>query len=251
MIQIIILLFSLGITGLVAAQELRLATGNEYPPFSDEKLLNGGLTTDLVRRTYGQFSQPIDIEFLPWKRGYEETQAHRFLGTFPYTHNAERAAVFLYSDPLFTMEEFFFTRRDAEIDYRQDEDLRGLRACKALGYNTKEIQRFLDAGLITLQRVPRVENCFKMLALGRVDLVSADIFLAWQTAQGIYGTEARQRFRQLDKVLNRDSELHLIIAKDHPNAEQYLRQFNQGLATLRQSGEWEAVVNRHLSGMAP
>ncbi len=244
------LLFWLFSTPPLFAEPLALVTGNEYPPFTDESLPNGGVFTEIVRRSFALVDQTVTVDFLPWQRGYDETRAHRYIATFPYVKNEERLADFAYSEVVFRVRTLLFVQRNSTIDFQTAESLRGLRACKPLGYFTQDIDPLVAQGILTLQRVPRLENCFKMLALSRVDLVPIDEFVGWQALQTLHGARARGLFRALEQPLE-SVDLHLIIAHNHPFLTLHMTRFNEGLALLRRTGEFDRIINTYLGGNSP
>ena len=75
----------------VQAEELAIATGNDYAPFTDEELPEGGLATEVVVEAFAAVDHEVDIDFRPWARGYHDTGQGVFAGTFPYVHSDERA----------------------------------------------------------------------------------------------------------------------------------------------------------------
>lgn len=73
-----------------AAEQFALVTGEDYPPFADPRLPGGGLATILVRQVVAALGATARVDFLPWRRGYEDTLRGRYDGTFPYVRTPER-----------------------------------------------------------------------------------------------------------------------------------------------------------------
>ena len=63
-------LLGASLTDLYAEEGLRLVTGNDYKPFTDESLPEGGLANEIVKRSYDQIGVKYSIEWKPWKRGF-------------------------------------------------------------------------------------------------------------------------------------------------------------------------------------
>lgn len=239
---IVLLLVLLG--PLAYGESIKLVTGNNYPPFTDRELMNGGLATDIVRQALLSSGHEVDIQFMPWARGYNSAQDHTFVGTFPYAKNPERAKEFLYSDPIVTLNQVFFIRKGSNVKFDQDEDLDGTTVCKPLGYNTDDVQKFMDEGWIKLSRPTDLPNCFKMLKIGRVHLVLAGDLIGKHLVNIEQGV-SMEDFEILPRPLG-DLPLHLIVAKSLPNGAAMIEQFNLGLEKLQASGEMEKIIGAHL-----
>ena len=83
------------------ADTVALATG-EYPPLSGAAEPGGGLLAQVVVAAYAAVGVTVQLSYLPWQRGYNETLAGTYTGSFPYVKNAEREALYLYSNPMLT-----------------------------------------------------------------------------------------------------------------------------------------------------
>lgn len=225
----------------IAAEPIKLVTG-AFIPFSGEAVMKSGMSTEIITRAFAEVGYTIKVDFMPWKRGYRDTLQHKYFGTFPYVKNEEREKLFLYSQPTYTARVFFFVRNNFKIKYTKDEDLKGLTTCVPLGYSTKEIERFIKKGLITVQSPLTDESCFRMLEKGRVQLFSINEITGWRVIRKIYGDT--KGFRTLGDPLI-DNSYHLIIPKSYPNGKKMIEQFNQGLDKVKQRDLTE-IINRHL-----
>ena len=116
------------------AKSVDLTTG-EFLPFVGSNLHNGGLASEVVTQIFSEMGDQAFISFRPWKRGFSETLSGKYLGTFPYSKNNEREKILYFSNPIYELEEQFFTKKSANIIYKQEQDLLNLRICKPLGYN--------------------------------------------------------------------------------------------------------------------
>jgi polar amino acid transport system substrate-binding protein len=229
-----------------SANTITLVTGNNYAPFTDQKLPNRGMTTEIVELAFQEAGFKPIIEFRPWKRGYEETKKGRFAATFPYIKTEERLRDFYYSDPINTVHTRIFVVKDSPI--QQIEDLRGRRLCVPLGYAVSKrfaelIQKDIDYEDSSPTNLPR---CLKMMLLGRKDFFIINEITGWMTIQKTFST--KERFRTLDTIFEEETH-HLIVSKAYPNAINILNQFNQGLASLKRKGALTQIINRHLKGI--
>ena len=237
------LILALGNVDKAVAETVKLVTGNGYPPFADQKLPNGGLATEIIQRAFTEMGYQVNIDFKPWKRGYNDARKKKYLGTFPYGKNEQRQQIFLYSQPLYNFAQHFFVSSETSIKFDKDEDLQGLSACLPIGYNPTRLQKMVDKGIVTLERPVDIDACFQMLVRGRTDLVRVDKYVGWKVIEKIFNS--RSGFRMLDKPVRENVE-HLIIAKDYPDGEQLLAQFNKTIEALKQRGVIEEIIQMHI-----
>lgn len=229
----------------VHATELTLVTGDQYAPFTDQRLPHGGMISEMVKVIFQKMGYAVHIDFKPWKRGYMEARESLYLGTFPYAKTDERLREFLYSEPLHVVHEVFYVRRDATIRYAQDEDLTGLTVCRPLRYLLRDIQPLLDAKIITVQQPSQLENCFRMLEHKRVDLVLINETVGKEVVSSIYGASGHNAFKILEKPLT-ELSLHFIISKQNPAGALYIQAFNKALEELKRDSTLDAIISKHL-----
>lgn len=238
----IVAVFLFCIGSISHAKNVTIITGDQYPPFSDMELANGGVATDLVTHIINNMTdvEDVNVMFLPWEQGYEDTRKAKYLGTFPYTKTREREQDFVFSDAMFPLEWVVFTNK---ISNYTIEDLNGKTACLPLGYSAQPIQSFLDRGEVTLKRAPQTINCFLKLQANMVDFIP---FNKWTGIHFINATKQvnMDNFTILSTTLS-SGQLHFIVSKLHPNAQQYINEFNTQLTHIKNSGEYEKILRQH------
>jgi polar amino acid transport system substrate-binding protein len=101
----------------------------------------------------------------------------------------------------------------------------------------------LKEGKVTLVRPPTIDECFRLLDSGSVDgVVEAELVArASMNALGM-----ADRVQSVEQPLALTS-LHVVISKSHPHARTILYYLNTSLAKLRDSGEYERIMGRHLA----
>ena len=98
-------------------------------------------------------------------------------------------------------------------------------------------------GKVVLMRPPTVDECFRLLDNGTVDgVVEAE--LAGRASITSLGLG--------DKVSMIDQPIalttyHALVSKSHPHARTILYYVNSSLEKLRDSGEYDRIVERHLA----
>jgi polar amino acid transport system substrate-binding protein len=225
---------------------MHLVTGNNYPPFTDESLPQGGMITEIVELAFQEMGYQAIITFRPWKRGYEETKKGVFIGTFPYIKTEERQQEFYYSQPINTVYTRIFVTKQSSI--KRIEDLPGQRICIPLGYGvSKEFDELLRKNAFKHDVNPvDLEGCLRMMLSGRKDFFIINEINGWMTIQNTFHT--KEHFRALDMIFEEETH-HLIVPKAHPEGEKILEIFNQGLERMRHKGVLQEITNKHLKGI--
>ncbi|WP_157954442.1 substrate-binding periplasmic protein [Saccharospirillum mangrovi] len=225
---------------LTGRAEVTLVTGNDYPPFADQALPEGGLSTRLVRAAFAAVDEPTEVRFQPWLRGYRATLNGDFDATFPYVHTDERAEQMLFSVPFITVDTVIISRASHPLNYQTMESLRGAVLCRAQGWGLPAaIQQALDDGIIDVMDAPQYTSCFRMLLAGRVDFLLSNN-LQWAVQAQVNELEP-SLFYVAPKPIQRSN--HYVIAPKTARGQAVIEQFNRGLALLRQTGEYEPLVH--------
>lgn len=215
------------------ASAVNLVSGNNYFPYSDERLPSGGLATVLVQAVFKHMGEVTDIAFLPWDEGYEATQSNRYLATFPYVRNPEREQAFLFSDPLFSVRPHIFMSFNNAPGLTQPEDLAGHTLCVPKGWAVDGyLQKVVELGQVAVYDQTGIVGCFQLLHQGKVDAISIDRELGTIAARAI-SAEPWTKIRNLAAGSNPN---HLIVSKSLPNAADWINRFNTALQELRLDG---------------
>lgn len=219
---------------------ITLTTGDDYPPFTSTDLPQGGMATILVLNAFEK-SGYLDkqVEWLPWKRGYELAKRGEYHATFPYVWSAERAEFFFYSDPFFSSAHYAWSRQGEANTLMNEEDLHGKVYCNPLGYGEFDIIRELkDRNLLRRETPSNMQQCIKMLLGERADFiiaVSSEVKNALLEA-GVSSEDVQQSGFQVAEIKH-----HLIVPKQLPEARELIDDFNDGLKKLRENGDYDSL----------
>ena len=241
LLRTLIALFIGCFISVAQAQTYKLASG-DFPPFTGEKVANGGLATEIIVKVINELGDQSDIKFLPWKRGFKKTLEGEYFGTFAYSKNNERLKTWFYSEPLYTLEEVFIVQGDSTFSFSTDYDLRGKTVCKPAGYNLFGLKKMAESGIIKIEQPPNMKHCFRMLSAGRVDMVMTNS----KTAQSLIEAETNNLFKY--KVLETPFVTighHLIIPRSNANGEAFLERFNATLVRFKHSGKIDALIKSY------
>lgn len=245
--KLLILVGLLVIKSAIASEPLQLVTGNEYKPFTDQSLPEGGLSTLIVKKAFANQGMDTEISFMPWSRGYESTKNGLYVATFPYVKRAEREQDFLYSHPINSITQLVYTQKGSALDIQSAADLAGHSTCVPRGYSlTASVNSLIDAGKVQSMSAPDSEQCFLMLKYGRVDFLTFNQFVGWSAAISSVGDNARMEFKTLSTPLETET-LHLIISRSLRGAEALLDSFNKGLEVLKENHQLETFEKRYIN----
>ena len=246
-------------------RRVEFLTADGYTPYTGRTLEGGGMLTEVIgaamalvkKETKGRFEYSISW-VNDWAAHFNPLLVSgAFDAAFPWARpdcdNAPdagsqfRCQKFIYSDALTEVATYLFVRKNSRIKTLSDEDIAGATLCRPSMRPTQELDQggrnWLKDGKITLLRPQTSEECFRLLDGGGVDgVVEADLVgRASANALGI-----PERVQLIDQPLALTS-LHVVIAKSHPHARTILYYINTSLAKLRDTGEYERILSRHLA----
>lgn len=217
---------------------------SEYPPHYGTDLPLQGAGVEIVRRAFALRQLQIEVAFMPFARALYDTQQGQYAGIIAIWHTDAHTEHFLYSDPIYDNQIVLFKRAD---EFQHFNDLADLLAGEGtLGLVTGYAQN----ALLTNSRFNKVsvttdEQVLSMLALGRVDLVPADL------QNGLYliaKLPAAQRKTPLDWItpVLEYKPMYLAFPKARPESAFLQQQFNLGLEELIASGELKQILSELL-----
>lgn len=235
----------------------------EAAPLAGRRLPEGGMITELVSRAMLRAPAPVDYEVV-----FPEGDALRadaignegFDLGFPVARpDCARAAglpaeqgrlcsEFLFSDPLMDIETRVFVRAGDKLASATDpQQFRGLKACRPVGTFTGDLGvEGLASTDVTLVRAARARDCFAELGTGAADIV---ILGGPDLARVMAATDLGASVVEI-VALRRSRSLHVVAPRGNLRGQAFLTTLNRGLAELRESGEWTAVVGNHLAFQA-
>ena len=248
-------------------RRIEFLTADGFAPYTGRSLEGGGMLTQLIDASMGLIKEEakgrfdfgiswvndwaahlnpllltraFDVGF-PWARPDCESGA-------PLDQSSQfRCQRFFFSDPLYELVTGLFVRSNAKIRSLKREELTGMTLCRPAGAPIHELDKagrnWVKDGVVTLMRPPSVDECFRLLGSGAVDgVVEAE--LAGRASTASLGLT--DRVRMLDQPVALTT-YHVLISKSHPHARTILYYVNSSLEKLRENGEYDRIIERHLS----
>jgi polar amino acid transport system substrate-binding protein len=157
-----------------------------------------------------------------------------------------RCQRFFFSEPLYEVLTGLFVRNNSKVKSLRRDDISGMTLCRPAGYPIHELDKdgrnWVKDGIVTLMRPPSVDECFRLLDTGAVDgVVEAELAgRASMTSLGLGG-----KVRMIDQPVALTT-YHVLISKSHPHARTVLYYINASLERLRERGEYDRIIERHL-----
>ncbi len=245
--------------------EFLTADGNT--PFTDRSLPNGGMMTQLVSAAMDQIRTQPNSGFVYNISWVNDWAAHlnpllitrAFDAGFPWTkpdcdrpsdlsQDARyRCQKFFFSDPVYESFTVLYVNTDSPITFQKDDDVIGKTLCQPAGYSTYELDKggrnWVKDGKVTLLRPQTIDECFRLLDSKAANaVVTADLTGRAVTASLNLGTKVKELKRPVAI-----GTLHLIVPKTHPHASTILYYINTAMAKLRESGEYDSIIDSQLS----
>lgn len=242
-LAIFLLLLSKQVIGQESVQadrvndKVKLATGEGYSPYVDKNMPDGGWSISLIKQTFNKMNLDVSIEILPWKRALKWTEEGEFLGTFPFVFSEQRANEFIFSTPINHVPVHMYV--SSQSNYSKPSDLMNKRLCFPLGYSLGiAVKSIIERYQMSVNRTKDGRGCVLHVQKG------------WSDAGLTNGHMQANKFVLDPKLDNKIVilpeqlalvPLHLVIAKNTVNAQQWMEKFDHAFFLLGQSGEKSAT----------
>ncbi len=236
---------------------IKLLTGSNYAPFTDQDWSGQGLATELVNAALEESPSPVPFS-LTWENDWSQhlfpkLDNKEFDMGFPWIKpdcdadpENERCVNFHFSEPIFNILVRLYVQDDSSIAFEKDDELHGKTLCRPKGYFTHDLdgedRQWLSKDLVKLTQADSPEACFDLLTAGKVDGVTINEFLGYQKIKEM---GLADKVKTLDRPISTET-LHVIISKRHWRGTTHLYRFNAGLEKLKSTKRYEEIVSRHL-----
>jgi polar amino acid transport system substrate-binding protein len=224
-----------------AGEPIKLSTIT-WPPYADEKMPNQGIAMDIVQTAFRRAGYEPEVVFDQTGRTIQGTAVEVFDVAALLWKNPERQQELAFSEPYLVNKIRFIEREGANIRFTQLSDLRGALIGVTRGYTYGEA--FDNApDLIRVQNDHVIQSLLQLVA-GRIDLVIGDKWVLIHQMlefmpQSIEDVE-------LVRLPVTAKGLHIAVSRQHPRAEQILRDFNREIAAMNQDGSLQQIVDTQI-----
>ena len=241
---IVLSLLCLG-SGFALSDSRFVFAGDPWPPFfisSDNQYLDGGAGYEVTKEIFDRVGGLLPIfPLVPWKRALTAVE-HGSKDGIPFLiKNSHRESFMLFSVPVATASSRFFYKKERFPDgfqWSSPDDLKSLRVGIVSGYSYGEFMDELIAKKqLAFTEVNESFLGFKMLALGRIDL------MVESTPVGIKIIEEQGWLDQAgwsDKIINADI-YYIGVSKKSP-VKRFLPQINEAIINATKDGTIDALL---------
>ncbi|WP_052417304.1 substrate-binding periplasmic protein [Cellvibrio mixtus] len=218
---------------------IRLGAEDSWPPYSDEH--GQGISTELIKAAFAKSGLYPTFQVLPYARVLHDLASGKIDGGYNVTLQSTTKDKYLFGKvPLLTVESYWFFLPDAFPDIKRIEDIPAkFRVGFIRDYEYGDIyeqhrDRFTEIPLTQQSQIIR------MLRQGRIDAAvmfdrEAEFALK---KMGLENNTLDKRF------INHRGDVYVAFSHKSPRARLLAGQLDEGLIALKNSGEYEALINK-------
>ena len=175
------------------AQDVVRITTFEFAPYvrNDEGKAKG-ISVDIVSEAFARMKQPVAIEIYPPARAIKMYENREVDGLFTMKKTPERKLTVLFpSKPLIVQDFVFFVRKGSGIAFAGDLAMlsdKRIGVVTGLTYGDK-FNQAAKSGAVKTDPAVTLEQSFKKLLVGRVDMVVSSRFVGMDTLMRMHATD--------------------------------------------------------------
>ena len=247
-------------------RRVEFLTADGFAPYTGRSLEGGGMLTHVINSAMGLIKEEGKGRFDYGVSWVNDWSAHlrpllltrSFDMGFPWARpncdaiNLDQASQyrcqrFFFSEPLYEEITKLFVRTNSRIKALKTEEIAGATLCRTVGQPVHELdehgRNWVKDGKIVLLQPPTVDECFRLLDSGAVHgVVEGELVgRASITSLGI-----GDKVRMIEQPVALTT-YHVLVSKSHPHARTIIYYVNSSLEKLRDSGEYDRIVERHLT----
>lgn len=227
---------------------VQIANG-EWLPYTSKTLENYGFFSDIVKQAFLSQGYTVQFEFLPWSRGFVETEKGNYDASVTWSLKNEWKDKFFFSKTVTESQKVLFYRHQNPVSWETYEDLVNTRIGILNGFTYgSEFDNFVKRHPENIVRLQRDEQAIKMLAIGRIDAFASDMTVGYNNIIEYLAAPHNQLITHHPKRLDSTS-LHVIFSKNLKNGRGKILQeaFNKGLHKIKENGTLEQIELRSVT----
>ncbi|MFJ5298161.1 substrate-binding periplasmic protein [Pseudomonas sp. NPDC088368] len=223
-----------------SAQTLRIA-GDAWAPYSDLTLINGGLSTDLIRTALGRAGYTTEYEQVPWARAVHGVSEGRYDILINAWYSKDRTEIGEFSGEYLVNRLRFLKRKTSDIEYKSLPQLHpySIAIVRSYAYSP-EFDNDPD-----LKKIPvaSFSTAVRMLAAGRVELTVEDEYAA-RFALSHEPEDVRDSVDFLPQSLS-ENNLHILVSLKNPDHAKIVADFDNAIAAMKADGTYDKLFKLH------
>jgi polar amino acid transport system substrate-binding protein len=223
---------------MATARDSVSITVGEWPPYVSADAKDYGVAPRIVSAAFDAVGVRAEYAFFPWMRALSSAKDGKYDATLLWVRTSEREKDFFFSDIVMTGKAVFYHLKAMPFSWKTIDDLVGL----SIGGLSSGSYPWFDAALkagkdLRMDRVSDEVTNFRKLLAGRIDIFSLDQL----TGSSILA----KRFSpaEIDRITFDPNPIEawdycLMVSRKSAKGARMVALFNQGLATLRESGAY-------------
>jgi polar amino acid transport system substrate-binding protein len=223
-----------------AAEPLRLVA-NQWPPFTDARLLNNGVASDLVRTALSRAGYATVQSEVPWARALRGLKQGQYDVVVTAWYSEERAAFGYYSKPYMVNQLRFVQRRGAGVQFTRLADLYRYRIAVSRSYAYSP--EFDNDPQLHKVVVVDFSAGARMVQAQRLDLAVEDEYVARYLFNGELA-DIRDELEFLPLPLS-ETNAYILVSRQHPQHRQIAEAFDQAIEAMRADGSYARIFQHH------
>jgi polar amino acid transport system substrate-binding protein len=228
-------------SGALLAEEAVKLTNGYWPPIQAQSSPHYGIASHIVSRAFELEGVQVSYDFFPWKRAMMLALTKEWDGTFVWSYTKKRTEDFAYSDLVLEINDHAVSLKEKKIIFDGIESLKPWRVSITIGYHYGEPFEALRAS----DQVRVQENQTDIDSIQKLLSNKADVFLVskpvGQYLIRAYFPSDIERFHLSEKP-TRQADFFVLFSKNSEGYQKRLQTFNKGLAQLKKSGEYQAMI---------
>lgn len=237
----LILVFWMVSLSSASAKTFEILTG-EWAPYVSEDMEDGGPTAIVVTEVLKAAGHKAVFKYVPWKRTEVLTQRGQAVAAFPWSVTDEFKATCFLSTPIASQKMVFFYIKDnlGDWDYTGLDQLKKMKVGGSPGYTYVDI--FKNAG-VKADYASTIENSFKKLVHGRLDVVPESLLVGWQTIKSKLASSTSKI--AVSKTPLFVKPLYFMVSKKHPDGEELIDAYEKGFKIIKANGVYQKILDEY------
>ncbi|WP_416397507.1 substrate-binding periplasmic protein [Allohahella sp. A8] len=222
------------------AREFRISFG-PWAPFTHIEINSGGILASLAEAAFANQGYAVSFYQTDWPHALEITKSGKVDATVGWLHSEERASETLYSDSIAYTTNVIFHHKDLDISWDTLTDFSALRVGVTAGYSYgTDFDEAVRKKVLKVSSAASDAANLERLIKGEIDLFPVDALVGEHLLETLFPLDADSLVYDENPLLQ--EPVHLLVSRDHPEAQKIIQIFNRGLRAIKSSGLYEKTL---------
>lgn len=228
---------------LPASAEPVLLVTSSYDPYVIEGNRQKGFLYEVVVAAFAEVGVEAQIQYRPWRRCALMVEEGKAFGAFPYGKTAKRAEYAWFTDRIGECRNVFFYLKGRMGDF-DFETLADLIPYFIAGTSGHYYETTFEEARLKVDYAPGEASGIQKIWMFRTELFAEDKLVGWALINRIFPKYKHMFGSTSPWNINPQ---HIMVSKGYPGAENFMKQFNRGLAEIRANGTYDAILSKYFN----